>query len=753
MRLSKKSCYANKGTSNGLYLGLMIVNGQWKQLTADNVLTKEEWVHVAATIQTDGTSKLYVNGVVASNTLALPSEVRTIDTQSNFVGKSNWVGEGLFKGEMEYVRVWQRALSADEILHSARGQQIAPRIGGLSSAEYSRVVVDADPQRRKSTMMMRCLALASPDGVRLFDEQRIEELEMKWIGNGQFKPTLIGYIEGAPPLPTENLTEKDDYNGATSVELIQSSDVSYSWTREQDASLGSDTDALLGVKSESSVGVVVQTTVEDIHSGGGFKWNFANHWKNASTVKASQSLKQSDRLKLRGSQEQDAYFPHLGKHFIPKNVGYALVTSALTDMFVSKLRNSGRMVGYKVLPVEGVPLDVNTITFMINPAYTMAGSLDGMTGTRASSQRVFGQVPEMRAQYGSLYPASYFRLQEAYDLKKQIDNQDQQHQAYFNQFNAGLVNDTSLNRQVGDSSQDGGTVGLTSSVVKVLDEQIDAKRKELDKLKNAKPLVQDAVNKCQDELDDLRNKRKKQLEEEQGGRQTEIKKRQKEIEAKHSDLSARAHASASFAAWQRTMESLQIRAGKRNIVNTYVWDADGGFHAEEQQFASTVEHSVGGSFDLELAVGGKAKTAICKVLVESNLYATTKLTQTMSKKEDSSKGMELHVDLSEVESRGITDHRDYPILPGEKVDRYRFMSFYLENNVSHWHDFFNTVVNPEWLASNDEEARAAPDAKRPAQQGLARAAPRHLRRTAGAAGLWPPAARARRGCRQNAENG
>jgi hypothetical protein len=68
--------------------------------------------------------------------------------------------------------------------------------------------------------------------------------------------------------------------------------------------------------------------------------------------------------------------------------------------------------------------------------------------------------------------------------------------------------------------------------------------------------------------------------------------------------------------------------------------------------------------------------------------------------------VELHVDLSGVESRGITDFRDVPSLPGEKVDRYRFMSFYLENNAQHWHDFFDHVVDPEWLASNDEEARA-----------------------------------------------
>ena len=71
----------------------------------------------------------------------------------------------------------------------------------------------------------------------------------------------------------------------------------------------------------------------------------------------------------------------------------------------------------------------------------------------------------------------------------------------------------------------------------------------------------------------------------------------------------------------------------------------------------------------------------------------------------------MNVDLSGVESRGITDYNDYPTLPGEKVDRYRFMSFYLEGSTNNFTDFFNYVVDPEWLASNSEEARALRQAK------------------------------------------
>ena len=34
-------------------------------------------------------------------------------------------------------------------------------------------------------------------------EQRVEEMTLQWIGNTQISPTLLGYIEGAPPVPSE----------------------------------------------------------------------------------------------------------------------------------------------------------------------------------------------------------------------------------------------------------------------------------------------------------------------------------------------------------------------------------------------------------------------------------------------------------------------------------------------------------------------------------------------------------------------
>ncbi|MFB8796396.1 MAG: hypothetical protein U7126_19755 [Microcoleus sp.] len=91
---------------------------------------------------------------------------------------------------------------------------------------------------QKTAMMRRLFAAPTLNGVNLLSDKPLETLELKWIGNAQFAPTLLGYIEGAPPVPSENLTLADDYNCATSVELTMTEDVEFNWTRSQDSGLG-----------------------------------------------------------------------------------------------------------------------------------------------------------------------------------------------------------------------------------------------------------------------------------------------------------------------------------------------------------------------------------------------------------------------------------------------------------------------------------------------------------------------------------
>lgn len=564
-------------------------------------------------------------------------------------------------------------------------------IGGdaLVCNDYSSVTVESNT-KRKVALMRRFFAYPTTNGATLLPDKRIEALELKWIGNAQFAPTLLGYIEGAPPVPSENLTVEynnvDDYNNATSVELTMSEDVAFSWNRSQDSGLGGNAETYIGVDAEASAGGFGFTSkIVGVRAGFKGSFDFSYQFQNQSNITSCSSLSMTDKLELHGDYEKEPKFPHLGKRFIPKNIGYALVVSALADVFVTRLARSGKMVGYQVQPVDGIPPDVNTITFLMNRAYIMNGSLDGMTGSSATSDRFFKHVPEMRSQYGSLYPASYYRLQEAYDLKRQIEAEDKRRESYFSNFDVRLVDETSLNRNI-DSGDAPSTIGLQREEDKPNTQMSEEEKKKAEKEKT-ETLKAEAAAATEE-------------------KKTATQQKQKEIQSKIGDQEKRVQATESFAGWQKRMEDLQIRAGKRNIVNTYVWDADGGLRTEAQSFANTVEHTIGGSFNMNAGLGYEGKSAGGGVAAELTAQATVNLTQTMSKTESRSKGFQLNVDLSGVEFRGITDYNDNPILPGEKVDRYRFMSFYLEGSTQNFQDFFSYVVDPEWLRSNDEEARA-----------------------------------------------
>ena len=544
--------------------------------------------------------------------------------------------------------------------------------------EYPTVAFD--PETKKQTAMMwRFMTLPMVDKLQLLSDKRIELLEYLWVGNGQFAPTLLGYIEGAPPVPSENLTEEDDYSDATSVELNVSNNVEYSWERTQNIFTELDLDAKIGAEAEATLGTAVGIGAQAVilknmkfESLFGVKANFQYGAQDATTITTSSALNLSDTLSLRGYQEEEAEFEHLGKRFIPKNIGYALVISSMADVFIVRLKRSRKMVSYKIQPVKDIPPQVNTITFMINPAYTMNGSLDGQVGTSAADDRFYGHVPQMRAQYGSKYPASYMKLDQALSLSNLIEKMDKESEAYFQNFNARLVDETSLNREIGDTSSTPSISlsGSNSDGEMEVDEDAFA----------------DQADAGADRAGDTQKEAKKSVD-------------------KYRGMAESGLASTGMFSWKKKMESLQIKAGKRNIVNAYVWDADGGLHLENQSFANSITHSIGGSFsftgginfDLEFKLG---------LAVELGIEANVGVELTMSKSEERSKELTLEVDLGGMEYRGVTDHLDRPLNPGEKVDRYRFSSYFLEGNTSHFNDFFNYVVDPEWLASNDEEARA-----------------------------------------------
>lgn len=646
-------------------------------------LADGEWHYLTVTWQRQTQQlSLYVDGMVRYQA-ALPA-AGSIPRGGTLSLGATANGTNPYLGFLEAVRVWETVLAADEIqanqhlLPTGRepqllgywpmedigreeirdrspnnhngirnGQvQLVPSTApiGVIDPETATVVAneyptqEAGPTGEAIALMRRFYAFFRPEAIALLQDQRIESLEVRWVGNAQFEPTLLGYIEGAPPVPSENLTLEDSYDGASAVQLTSTEEVSFSWSRSQESGLGFDIEAILGSAGSVEVGFIVTT---EIDAGVGFTGNISGAYslldEGTTTLDVANIFQ--DRLALRGEVETVPQFPLLGRRYVPKNVGYALVASSLADVFVLRLQRSRRMVSYQVAPVPDLPPQVNTITFLINPAYQQNGTLDGQVGTAAADTRFYAQVPEQRSQFGSQVPASYFRLQEAAQLQAELQRQDREREAIFFNYNSRAIDAGEINRASPDVNED-----------------------------NVEDIAAGVGNSIESGVETLFS----------GG---------------------------DTAGWQRRLEQLRVEARKRNIVNTYVWDGDGGLRSETQEFADTLEQTIGGSFSLDGSLGVTGFVQGGGVWVELTALATASITQVSTKTESRSRGFSLEVEV-EGESRGITRLDDTPVIPGEKVDRYRFSSFYLEPSTNHFNDFFQQVVDPEWLMGNDEEARA-----------------------------------------------
>jgi hypothetical protein len=116
----------------------------------------------------------------------------------------------------------------------------------------------------------------------------------------------------------------------------------------------------------------------------------------------------------------------LGKRFVPRNVGYALVKSSVADQYALRLASTGAVIGYQMVVNPKIPADWNIITFEINPYYIRQGCLDGKFGYNdlSAGTSQMKSDPHFPAG-GGPGDASYFRVDEAYTLKSKIVRDEQ----------------------------------------------------------------------------------------------------------------------------------------------------------------------------------------------------------------------------------------------------------------------------------------------------------------------------------------
>ncbi|WP_369240692.1 family 43 glycosylhydrolase [Streptomyces sp. R21] len=131
-------------SNGGSSLYSAISKASWSaesKLTAGSQLTPGEWRHVTVTLDgATGTMVLYVDGIEAARTTTTikPSELYDANKDySGYIGKSLYSGDPYFGGEVDDFRVYDRALSAAEVM------ELSGNTAGIARAAHPALKVDA----------------------------------------------------------------------------------------------------------------------------------------------------------------------------------------------------------------------------------------------------------------------------------------------------------------------------------------------------------------------------------------------------------------------------------------------------------------------------------------------------------------------------------------------------------------------------------------------------------------------------------
>ena len=108
----------------------------------------------------------------------------------------------------------------------------------------------------------RCYAVVSDGQWQLVTGFKVGDMVTEWVGQAQFDPQLMGYIEGAPPVPSENLTVADSYTDASTVALTEASSTTYTYASSRDKGFDTSLEASLmfGVRPERTGSGSASTT-------------------------------------------------------------------------------------------------------------------------------------------------------------------------------------------------------------------------------------------------------------------------------------------------------------------------------------------------------------------------------------------------------------------------------------------------------------------------------------------------------------
>ncbi len=501
-----------------------------------------------------------------------------------------------------------------------------------ANVEYADVQYDA--YGRIFSVMKRSHALINQGQLTLVTGYKVGDLDTVYLGQAQTNATLMGYIEGPPPIPSENQTipywageigNRLKCADCATVKLSETGETTMVFSDSHGTGRGDIDNRKIGAYVSTNTGTSVglgaesswQLTVVDTKTG--YEEQSDSLQQNVSEMSHTIGTEKAyiDQFTSGGDWEDSEHLlnPTVGRRFIYDNVGYALVKSLTADVYSSQLQGNGAMIKMTMVPNLDIPEMSNIIDFPLNPRYVKMGTLDGKVGLENDPD-----YPDADQQRGS-----YFKPLEAASLQREIQKREAELEAYYQQFD---VSAAELPKRVKD--------------------------------------------------DDLQKYREDKLD-----------------------------AIPSYD-WKK-------RIAKRNIVNTYVWTAGGGFRTEQTTLVDALGESYRGIYTMNFADGFHMDAGAAIVVGAYNELdilqsQTTEILSVKSKDQKSAFSLEATVDPEWYLKAPIVDGNNVSFTansaPG-KVDAYRYQSFYLMPSDNNFTTFYSTVVDPFWLETSAHPNAAA----------------------------------------------
>ncbi|WP_189868180.1 LamG domain-containing protein [Streptomyces noursei] len=520
--------------------------------------------------------------------------------------------------------------------------------GSPAVTEYTDLQRDAQGGRRG--VLKRCYSFLQDGTWHLVTGYKVGNLVSEWVGQAQFAPQVIGYIEGAPPVPSENLIATKNprnfsYINASTVEFVQADHVvsTLSSSRERGInaafglSLAKEVDLhTLMITAPLGMGIAKPVAEGGIDIKGGGSIEFTNAWGDETEVSQGSETARTTSVGLSGGWEDPDSSKQLnafnGQRFVPANTGYALVQSETADIYALRLAHNHALVSYRILPNPDIPRDWNILPFPLNPRYVKQGTLDGTVGLNEEGSRVRDNDYKDAPENGE---HSYFKPREAYALKRRITEEQQRLQAHYD----AVSTETHHEDPTADRAR------------KLLGDFIG-------------PITKPAQDGHQ------------QPQAARGFACRNI-----------ANTYAWSADGGFFAETTQTTDAVtETTSGSYDLTGSASFSVSGGVKI----------FGIGATLQVDASIGGA-------------LHRTRARTQEATR----SFGLNVHCDPAgdmqkyDTNNNPLFDENGNPVEVPGRVDAYRFMTFYLDTDKDNFEDLYGKVIDPQWLNNSDSPYAAA----------------------------------------------